>query len=100
MKLAVQEDITEAELRDQLADIDAQLGRVEAHRDATARREHMRAPEARRDVLASVEGLQRLWEVVTVPERREILRRLAKVVRVRHGETPRVDWFTPEELAE
>lgn len=100
IKLAVQELISDAELREQLAELDAQLGRVETHREASARREHMRAPEARREALASVEGLQRLWEVVTVPERREILQRLAKSVRVRHGEAPQIEWYTPEELSE
>ncbi len=96
--LATDGAITRDELRARLAKIEAEIGRLEVHAAQAERAARAREPAARREVLAEVDAIRRAWGRATVAERREIVRRLARSIRLEAGAAPRVEWVPLEDL--
>lgn len=91
--------VTAEELRDRLAVIDRDLGRLAVEADAAARQTAARAPDVRAATLARVGDLARAWAHLTPGERRDVLGELASHVALARGEPPAPTWYGPDELA-
>ena len=102
--------IKKAELKERLAKLDAETGRLElaAAEDARRREAEERAsrPEVRADALARVEAIRAAWSRAPVADRREVLALLAARIEVvpaarkfSHEVVPaRITWRTVEDL--
>jgi|SRR6185312_4135024 len=86
---------TREELHAALAKVDAERDRLEALRCGPAPVK----PEERRAALRAIDEVRRAWAKITAMQRRPAVNAIARRVLIGHGETPRFEWFSPDELA-
>lgn len=98
LDLAADGAITRDELRERLARIEAEIGRLEVHAAAADRAARAREPAARREVLAELTAIRSAWARATVAERRDVVRRLARRIALEAGAPPRIEWLPVEDL--
>lgn len=96
--LASRGTISESELRQQLARLDEEVGKLELAAAASAREAAAEDPRARRVALANVSALESAWSSSTVAERREAIQLLARRIELLPSEL-RIQWYSAAELA-
>ncbi len=90
--------ITREDMLARVKKIDRNLGRLELAAASAQRKATLRAPRRRAEVLADVEVIDTAWRRATVAQRREILRRMARVVRLHVNHDPEPVWLEVEEM--
>jgi DNA invertase Pin-like site-specific DNA recombinase len=96
--LAADGTITRDDLAARLGRIDAEIGTLQVEEAAEGRRAALRTPRRRAEVLADLETLETAWRRATVEQRREILRRMARCVRLHVNHPPAPTWLEIEEM--
>lgn len=93
------ETMTRDELRSALAKLDAETMKLDAEEQASRRPEVLARPAARREMLREMGELAKAWRRATPEKRRIIVNQLCSSVRLARGESPKVAWRSPEDLA-
>lgn len=93
-------DLTRDDMRGRLERLDEMMLKVEAARANASRPDPLADAASRRAVLREVRTIEKVWAQANGEGRRQIVKLLAKAVRLEAGQSPKPDWRSASELAE
>lgn len=90
--------ITREDMRARVLRIDDALSTLQVKAALADRRAAIQTPARRAEVLANVEIISAAWRRATIEQRREIVRRMVRCVRLHANHEPAPEWLELEEM--